>query len=83
MRITLDEKYGGRLINTAHEMFDVYLNGERLTCCILADDEEGVVVAAEKDANGRLIVNDGMVQRKEMRGHVIIEAIRQNQHLIE
>ena len=51
----------------------VCLDGERIYDCILADEEEGLVIVHPRDSNGRLIVHGDRVREVERRGRVVIK----------
>lgn len=50
----------------------VYLDGERMFDCIVADEEAGVMIVRPRDSAGRLFVDGDRVREVERRGHVVI-----------
>jgi hypothetical protein len=50
----------------------VFLNGEQIFDCILADEEAGIVVLRERDAAGKLIVDGDHLREVERSGRVVI-----------
>jgi hypothetical protein len=50
----------------------VYLDGERVFDCVLADEDAGFVIVRPRDSAGRLIVDGDRVREVERRGNVVI-----------
>nr|WP_314582298.1 hypothetical protein [uncultured Pseudomonas sp.] len=51
---------------------DIYLDGEKQRAAITADEEEGLIVVADRDEAGRLRVEGDEVVTKTLRGKVRI-----------
>lgn len=51
----------------------VFLGGSPVFDCVVADEESGLVIVRERDANGRLKGNDVGLIETEKRGSVVIQ----------
>ena len=54
--------------------FSVFLNGEKINLCTMADDFFGIVKVYKEDDNGNLMLNESRDEllQEHKRGHVVI-----------
>ncbi len=76
MRISVLEGDCGRVINPGVERYEVLLNGEKVSHCFTADEENGLVICARLDPDGRMLTENGEVARQELHGVVVVRRIQ-------
>lgn len=76
MRISVLEGDYGRVISPGVERYEVLLNGEKVSHCFTADEENGLVICAKLDPNGRMLVENGEVASQELHGVVVVRRIQ-------
>lgn len=77
MRISVLEDDCGRVINPGIERYEVSLNGEKVSYCVTADEENGLVICARLDPDGRrMLTENGEVSMQELHGVVVVRRIQ-------
>lgn len=76
MRISVLEGDYGRVINLGVERYEVLLNGEKVSHCFTADEENGLVICARLDTDGRMFTENGEVAMQELHGVVVVRRIQ-------
>jgi hypothetical protein len=76
MRISVDERYAGYAAWLAHGghgvRWGVTLDGAEVQLCLVADEELGEVLVYVRGESGSLLVEDGRVVTRWLRGVVVI-----------
>lgn len=72
MRVSVDKNDKGYVEDSW--AYQPYLNGEKVSFCITADEEEGIVLVEEYDENGKVVLDERCenIRTKILRGEVKI-----------